>query len=204
MEPLPWYRIAAAPVCIAALVVYTVLRPSTRALCTVLGAGLLTGYGMAQDQISARLCPEYFTVLHNPIPGLTDPTLLGLAWGFLGAAGGGVAMGYAVGLTATVGRNPQLTVRELLRPMLALVAAVAGVTTITGLSAYRHADMFAIRLDPVLDSRVPTTRHHELFAVASYHLAAYLSAVIGSVILCAWVVRERSRRAAPDATRPVG
>ena len=204
MEPLPWYRIAAAPVCITALVVYTVLRPSTRALSTLLGTGLLAGYGMAQDQVSARLCPEYFTVLHNPIPGLTDPTLLGLAWGFLGAAGGGVAMGYAVGLAATVGRNPQLTVRELLRPMLAVVAAVAGVTAITGLSAYRHADMFAIRLDPLLDSRVPVDRHHNLFTIACYHLAAYVSAVVGSVILCVWVARERSRRALADPVRPEG
>jgi hypothetical protein len=90
MEPLPWYRIAAAPFAVAVLAVFALLSKNPRLRSSLLGAGMLTCYGMLQDQVSARLCPEYFTVLHQPIPGLTDPTLIGLAWGFLGAAGGGV------------------------------------------------------------------------------------------------------------------
>jgi hypothetical protein len=156
---------------------------------------MLAEYGMAQDQISARLCPEYFTALHNPIPGLTDPTLLGLAWGFLGAAPGGIAMGYAAGLAATVGRRPPMAVRELVRPMLVLLAAVATVTAITGISAHRHAEMFAIRLDSFADRLVPVERHRSLFVVACYHLAAYASAIIGSIVMCVWIGAERNRRA---------
>ena len=196
MEPLPWYRIAAAPTAVAVLAVFALLSKNPRLRSALLGAVMLSGYGMAQDQVSVRLCPEYFTVLHQPIPGLTDPTLLGLAWGFLGAAGGGVAMGYAAGVAATAGRRPRLAVRELVVPMLFLLAAVAVVTAVCGVSAYRHAEFFSIRLDPALDEKVPPERHRTLFSVASYHLAAYASAIFGSVVLCAWIVRERARRAA--------
>ncbi len=194
MDPLPWYRIAAAPTIVLALVVYTLVRPSTRARATLLGVAMLTGYGMLMDQVSVRLCPEYFTVLHNPIPGLTDPTLLGMAWGFLGAAGGGVAMGYAAGLTATVGRKPPLATRELIRPMLLLVAGTATMTALTGAIVAIHAATFEIHLDPLFQKRIPVERHRALFTVACYHAAAYASAILGSVVLLVWIRRERTRR----------
>jgi hypothetical protein len=194
VEPLPWWRIAIPPVALVALGVYAWLRPNTRANAALIGAGLMAGYGSLHDQVSVRLCPEYFTVLHNPIPGLTDPTLLGLAWGILASVGGGVAMGYAAGLAATVGPRPQLSARELVLPMLAVLGWVAVVTAITGLSVARHADMFDVRLDPFLATIVPPERHHGLLVVACYHLAAYASAIVGSVAMCVWVGTERGRR----------
>lgn len=196
MAPLPWWRVAAPLVALAALGLYARLRPNTRASAALIGAGLMAGYGSLHDQVSVRLCPEYFTVLHNPIPGVTDPTLLGLAWGVLASAGGGVAMGYVAGLAATVGSRPKLTTREVVRPMLAVVGGVAVVTAITGVSVARHAEMFDVRLDPFLATIVPPERHHALLTVACYHLAAYISAVVGSVVMCVWVGVERGRRAA--------
>lgn len=204
MDPLPWYRLAATPLVIAALVAYAIWKPTTRARATILGAGMLAGYGILQDQVSARLCPEYFTVLHNPIPGLTDPTLLGIAWGFLGAAGGGVAMGYAAGLAATHGKAPPLTTRDLIRPMLLLMAAVGIVTTITGVSAHRHAEMFNIRLDPALDAVIPLDRQRAAFVVSCYHLAAYASAILGSVVMCVWIVVKRNTLTPTDGGTVTG
>lgn len=194
MEPLEWYRIAAPVGFVAGLVGLCVARDIPRFRAMLLGIGVLVGYAVAQDQVSARLCPEYFTVFHNPIPGVTDPTLLGVAWGFLGAWWGGAALGYAAGIAATAGTHPPLPVRELVRPMLVLVAGVGFVTGVCGLTAYRHAEFFAIRLDPFFDS-VPPDRQRWLFVVACYHLAAYATAAVGSVVLCVWVGRERARRA---------
>ena len=121
MDPLPWYRIATTPVALVALAAFARWRPSTRAHAALLGAAAMSAFGVLMDQVSARLCPEYFTVLHNPIPGLTDPTLVGVVWRVLGAAGGGIALGYAAGLAATVGPRPALTARELIRPTLGRV-----------------------------------------------------------------------------------
>ena len=44
-------------------------------------------YGVAHDQVTARVCVEYFTVGHEPIFGTDDPTLLGLGWGILATCG---------------------------------------------------------------------------------------------------------------------
>jgi hypothetical protein len=107
-------------------------------------------------------------------------------------------MGYAAGLAATVGQRPSLAVRDLVRPMLILLGAVAVVTAITGISAYRHAEMFSIRLDSFVDRLVPVERHRGLFVVACYHLAAYAAAVVGSVVMCVWIGVERGRRAKAD------
>jgi hypothetical protein len=38
-------------------------------------------YGIVHDQITARLCVEYFTIFHAPIFGTDDPTLLGFGRG---------------------------------------------------------------------------------------------------------------------------
>ena len=38
-------------------------------------------YGLIQDQITIRICPEYFTIFHpNPLQ-IEDITLLALFWG---------------------------------------------------------------------------------------------------------------------------
>lgn len=194
MEPLPWYRIAATPVVVTLLVMYTIWKPSTRTKSTIIGAGLMAVYGMLQDQFSARLCPEYFTVLHNPIPGLSDPTLVGIVWGFLASAGGGIAMGYAAGLSGTLGNNPPYTTRELLKAMLLLIGAVGLITLMTGVGVYRHAEMFSITLDPRLNELIPVELHRNAFTVACYHFAAYGSAISGSIIMCVCIGVSRMKR----------
>ena len=48
----------------------------TTILCCVI-------YGIIHDQITARLCVEYFTVFHPPVFATQNPTLLGLGWGII-------------------------------------------------------------------------------------------------------------------------
>ena len=192
MDPIPWYRVAIPFVAVLALAVLCAFNRTMRLRAMLLGIVMMVGYAVLQDQVSARLCPEYFTVFHNPIPGLTDPTLVGMVWGFVGSCWGGAIMGYAAGLAATLGPRPPLTVRQLVIPMLLLMGAIALVTLIAGLTAYRHAAMFNIRLDPVVLEDMPIERHHYLFTVACYHLAAYVTAVIGTVIMCVAIGRSRA------------
>jgi hypothetical protein len=37
-------------------------------------------YGIVHDQITARVCVEYFTIGHPPVFDTNSPTLLGLGW----------------------------------------------------------------------------------------------------------------------------
>jgi hypothetical protein len=46
-------------------------------------------YGILHDQVTARVCLEYFTVFHPPVFDTTSPTLLALGWGGLLPGGWG-------------------------------------------------------------------------------------------------------------------
>lgn len=146
---------------------------------------MMTAFGIGMDQVSARLCPEYFTILHNPIPGLTNPTLVGLVWGTLAAAAGGLILGYSAGLAATVGPLPPRPVRRLVTPMSLTVAGV--VVAITGVSVWHTANGLGVRLEGVYGEAIPPERHAAAVTVASCHMVAYLASITGSVVLCASV-----------------
>lgn len=201
MEPLAWYKIAAPVAFVVGLAVLCAVKDLPRFRAMLLGIGLLAGYAMLQDQVSARLCPEYFTHFHNPIPGLTDPTLTGIAWGFLGAWWGGALFGYAAGIAATVGKAPPLGVKQLVRPMLVTVLGVAGVTALVGGVVAFYAEQLGVEVDQYMAGPVPEGRRRALLVVCCYHLAAYVAAVAGSVACCVWIgVKRGSLSPATPAT----
>jgi hypothetical protein len=193
MEPLPWYRIATSPTVILALIIFAWWKPHVRVLTTLMGVGMLCGFGIVMDQFSARLCPEYFTVLHNPIPRLNDPTLVGIVWGILGGTGGGVAFGYVVGVAATIGPRPQLTCKELIRPMLLAMAGISIAVALTGGIVWRNASGLHVQFDPEYGIPIPLERQVAALTVASYHMMAYLAAVLATVVLCLWIGQLRKR-----------
>jgi hypothetical protein len=192
MTPLGWHQIALPVVMCVILAVVTVRVPRYR--FALMGLVALVGYAMLQDQVSARLCPEYFTVLHPPIPGLTDPTLLGISWGFLGGWWGGILLGYVAGLVATLGPRPPLAPRELVRPLGILVSVLAAVTALTGFTVWHHANLLGVSLDAGMTGLVPPECHCGLLTVACYHLAAYVTATVSGLVLCAWMWSQRRRR----------
>lgn len=195
MEPLPTYRIVLPIIAVAGLTIFCVIRNVPRFRAMLLGIGVFSAYGILQDQVSARLCPEYFTDMHPPIPGLTDPTLMGIAWGFLAAWWGGALVGYIAGMVATSGpRHPPLPVRALVRPLLVTVLVVALVTTLAGVSAWRHVELFDVRFETWVSHVVPPGRQRNAFVVASYHFVAYGASVISGVTLCVWVGFRRAGR----------
>ena len=192
MAPIEWYQIALPLVVCAAVAVVAVRVPRYR--FALYGFLTIVGYAMLQDQISARVCPEYFTVLHPPIPGMTDPALLGISWGFIGGWWGGIVLGYVAGIVATLGPHPQLAPRELVRPLLVLVSVLATVTALTGFTVWQHANLLGVSLDGGMNELVPQERHRAVFVVACYHFTGYATATIGGVVLCGWVWAERRKR----------
>lgn len=193
MEPLAWHRIAIPIVLTILLAVVCWFRDDVRFRAMLLGVGFLSCFGMTMDQLSARLCPEYFTVLHPPIPNLTDPTLLGIAWGYLGSWWGGAVMGYVMGIVATAGtKHPPVSLRQLVVPMLCIVAITVVGTLITGVAVWRHTEMLEVRFADWLDRAVPPERQRNAFIVANYHFAAYASAIVASVVMIVRVGIKRS------------
>jgi hypothetical protein len=204
-EPLPWWRILAPVLGFLLLTLlansgrFPLLRTAWFVSCCFIG------YAMIQDQFSAHLCPEYFTIGHPPIPGLHDPTLLGIAWGFLGGFPGGILAGIPAALASRIGGRPLLEIRDLPRPLLILLAFMATVTFICGVSAAYNSNVVNIAIGPPWNTAVPAERQRIFFIVACAHFGTYLSALFGGLVLCGWIwVWRRSflNPSAPGTPRP--
>ena len=69
-------------------------------------------YGIVHDQITIRICPEYFTIAHPHISDTKSLTLLAVMWGVIATWWVGLPLGIAIGLAARVGRLPKLEPRR--------------------------------------------------------------------------------------------
>ncbi len=65
-------------------------------------------YGILHDQVTARVCVEYFTIGHPPIFHTDDPTLLAFGWGVIATWWMGAILAVPAVLTSRVGSWPKL------------------------------------------------------------------------------------------------
>jgi hypothetical protein len=202
LDPLPWWRVLVPPLALLALAVVCRLRPVPLLQIILRVCLALIGYGMLQDQVSARLCPEYFTIGHPPISGISAPTLLGIAWGLLGGLPGGILLGTALALAMRSGPRPPLAFAAVRRPILLLLAGMALGTLISGLSAWYNASVVNIAVGIPWSAVLAPERQRAFFIVASAHFATYLSAAGLGLGLCGWAFSRRGRPGlAQDAAR---
>src|SRR4051812_43518421 len=82
-------------------------------------------YGIAHDQVTARVCVEYFTIGHPPVFGTDDPTLLGIGWGIIATWWVGLLLGVPLAFVARAGSWPQRSVASLVLPLAWLLAVMA-------------------------------------------------------------------------------
>jgi hypothetical protein len=142
------------------------------------------------DQITARICLEYFTVAHRRIEGLTDPSAIALYWGVVATWWMGTFLGTALALAANVGRRPPCPFRSLIRPGLILLAVMFICATVSGVIGYLYAHMvshFIVPPGELIDRpKLPG------FIADSYaHGASYIVGLIGGFVLIArtWYIR---------------
>lgn len=76
-----------------------------------------TAYAILFDQITARVCVEYFTIGHAPIFNTTSPTLLGIGWGIVATWWVGLIIGIPVALASRLGKWPKRNASSLVKPI---------------------------------------------------------------------------------------
>jgi hypothetical protein len=82
-------------------------------------------YGIVHDQITARLCVEYFTIAHPPLFHTTSPTILGLCWGTAATFGVGLLLGVVLALVSQSEGLPPVPTPHLFKSILGLLAVTA-------------------------------------------------------------------------------
>jgi hypothetical protein len=109
-------------------------------------------YGIANDQVTARVCPEYFTkgFLKRNISGLRDgllkkalssqsPTTLGFSWGVCATWWMGALISLPVIAASRLGSAPKLNWQQLAKPAAAALVFMGASSAIAGTVGYKKA-----------------------------------------------------------------
>jgi hypothetical protein len=150
-------------------------------------------YGVVHDQITARICVEYFTIGHPPVFGTDDPTLLGLGWGVIATWWVGLMMGVPLALCSRIGSWPRLSAKELVRPLAIMLAVVAVLALIAGVVGHLAATRGWVWLLEPMASRVPPDLHVAFLTDLWAHLASYIGGFLGGIALCVYALVRRAR-----------
>jgi hypothetical protein len=65
-----------------------------------LGRAVGIAYGILHDQVTARVCLEYFIIGHPPLIASESPTLLAIAWGIVATWWFALPLGFALAAAA--------------------------------------------------------------------------------------------------------
>jgi hypothetical protein len=152
-------------------------------------------YGVLHDQVTARLCIEYFTVAHPPYFSATSPTMVGLCWGIAATAGIGILFGVLLALVAHGGNEAPLPASQLLRPVARLLAMMALSALAAGVCGYFLAQGGAISIPAAFANVIPQERHNHFMAVWFAHGASYLVGLSGGGYLVLGIWRARGKPA---------
>ena len=151
-------------------------------------------YGLVHDQITARICVEYFTIGHPPVFGTNDPTLLGLGWGVIATWWVGALLGMPLGIACRAGHWPKREPASLWRPLGWLIGVAALLATLAGLAGWVAASNGWVVLVGSLAEHVPADRHVPFLVDLWIHSASYATGVIGGLVLIGGVILDRRRR----------
>jgi hypothetical protein len=149
-------------------------------------------YGIVHDQVTARICIEYFTIGHPPVYGIESPTELGLYWGVVATWWAGLLIGIPLAISARAGTRPPRSVGSLFQPMLALLLAMVGLALVAGVMGWILAKSGAVFLVGPIAQAVPRDRHVAFLTDLWTHIASYAGGFIGGVWMCIRVWRSRS------------
>lgn len=156
-------------------------------------------YGIVHDQITARICVEYFTIGHEPIFGTDDPTILALGWGFMATWWMGFGLGVPAAIACRAGKSrPKLPPRHVIKPVFCLLLVMALLAAVSGLFGFLLASSGIIHLTGPIAQAVPQGRHILFLSDLWAHNASYASGFFGGLYLVGrfWQMRIYSWRSA--------
>ena len=167
----------------------------------LLGLCAAVGYGIVHDQITARVCVEYFTVGHPRIIASESPTVLGLVWGVVATWWVGLPLGLLLALAARVGPWPKLEAEDLGTSVLVLLGVMAICAALAGFIGYQLAAARQIGFPEIWANQVPPDKRPVFIADWWAHNASYDVGILGGTVVCAitWWRRRRRTRGAVTA-----
>ena len=174
----------------------------------IIGISVLAAiiYGIIHDQVTARICVEYFTIGHPRLIDSDSPTILGMFWGVVATWWVGLPLGIGLAVAARVGARPKLTCAQLIRPIGVLLCCMFGVAFLAGLIGYFTSSSEIFHLVGRLGKRIPQDKHVAFLTAGWAHSGSYLAGLVGGIILwtASWKRRGRLKIGQELAPRSSG
>jgi ABC-type phosphate/phosphonate transport system permease subunit len=148
-------------------------------------------YGVVHDQVTARICVEYFTEFHPPVFATQSPTLLALGWRVIATWWAGAMIGTLLAFAARAGSRPKLSFRSIVVWLPLFMAVMGFCAVVSGTIGY-----FWAPLPHDIADLLPHAMQRRFLAAWWAHGASYLSGFVGGVLLCILVWSRRSRLSA--------
>jgi len=148
-------------------------------------------YGIAHNQITVRICLEYFTIGHPKVFPTENPTMLAIGWGILATWWVGVLLGVPLAIVAGAGSRPKRTIGSLVRPVAWLLTVMAVFATIAGVAGWFFASSGMVFLVGPIARELPADRHVPFLIDLWAHTASYFMGLVGGVVVLIRVWRSR-------------
>jgi len=160
-------------------------------------------YGVVHDQITARICLEYFTIGHPRLVAANSPTIHGFLWGVIATWWVGLILGILLAAAARFGRPPKISAAELLRPLCVLFLAAGTAAVIAGSFGHWLATRGDVQLAGLLATRVPVEQHVNFITAWWAHMASYAVGFLGGLVILVYVLlRRRAQRLVAPPSAP--
>jgi len=148
-------------------------------------------YGVIHDQITVRVCLEYFTVFHPPVFVTQSPTLLALGWGVIATWWVGAFLGVMLAIAARAGSRPKLSAVNLFKPIGKLLVATAGCALLAGFLGFVLTRQGVVFPPQWVSDNLSPAAYDRFMADWWAHNASYAVGFIGGIILCVLQYRRR-------------
>jgi hypothetical protein len=150
-------------------------------------------FGILHDYVTARVCVEYFTIGHPPIFDTGSPTLLAFGWGTIATWWVGLILGILAACVSRLGSWPKFTAKQLVHPILLLLAVVTCAALMAGVIGFFLAGAGWVWLVEPLASRIPASKRQPFVADLWAHSACYAAVFLGGIVVSGWLLLRRWR-----------
>ncbi len=166
------------------------MKPTLLIVALCMGAAIV--YGLIHDQITARVCLEYFTIGHPRMFRSDSPTIHALYWGIAATWWAGLISGLLIAMAARAGSWPNVTVRNMWLHVLLLLIAMGLAAWLAGSFGRSFAKTYPPEQPlQTWGGEVPANRYADFVACAWAHGASYQVGFVGSVVIAGITVAKR-------------